>query len=321
MRLKGLTVAAIAAVVSVPAVPARAQEVQLPTYTPEQRWERLAFLDLGWQAAIVALGREKGMTAEEVGHWVGEFFAPGWLGGAEGVQLLRGFYRNFMSVPGATVEVVGSTPTSVTARFNRPIDALLAPGGSTMGVTRAEIDAMYDAIDAAIADWVGVGIERRADGDHDVLTFTTEYGPIRAGDEIRWSRGSYLSWITSLRLLSVQMASGLSAREVGEADAKLYGPGWTARTPWQLYRGMVWNWMTDPDTRCEVLSASPSEVRARCAVTFRQVVEQNREYFNVTVQDVLESNRAFAAGVADHLGMQWTETLDGDYRVITVTKK
>lgn len=321
MHLKGLAVVAIAAVVSVPGTPVRAQDVQLPTYTPEQRWERLAFLDLGWQAALVALGREKGMTAEEVGQWVGEFFAPGWLGGAEGVQLLRGFYRNFMSVPGATAEVVGSTPTSVTARFNRPIDAWLAPGGSTMGVTRAEIDAMYEAIDAAIAEWVGVSVERRADGDHDVLTFTTEYGPIRAGDEIRWSRGSYLSWLNGLQLLSLQMASGLSAREVGEADAKLFGPGWTARTPWQLYRGMVWNWMTDPDTRCDVQSASPTEVRARCALTYRQVVEQNQERFNVTVQDVFESGRAFASGVAEQLGMQWTETLEGEYRVITVTKK
>ena len=321
MRLTAFTVVASAAAISIPAVPVRAQDVQLPTYSTEQRWDRLAFLNLGWQAAFVALGREKGMTPEEVGQFAGEFFAPGWIGGAEGVQLLRGFYRNFMSLPGASVEVVGSTPTSVTARFNRPIDAWLAPGGSTMGVTRAEIDAMFEAIDAAIAEWVGVSVERRADGDHDVLTFTTEYGPIRAGDEIRCSRGAYRSWLTGRQLMSLQMASGLSAREVGEADAKLYGPGWTARTPWQLYRGMVWNWMTDPDTHCEVLSASPTEVRARCALNYRQVVEQNQERFNVTVQDVFESNRAFAAGVADQLGMQWTETLDGDDRVITVTKK
>jgi len=321
MRLKGFTAVAIAAVVSVPGTPVRAQDVQLPTYTPEQRWERAAYEALWWQAAIVALGREKGMTAEEVGRFAGELFAPGWLGGAEGLQLLRGFYRNFMALPGAEVEVVGDTPTSVTARFNRPMDALLAPGASTMGVTRAELDAMARATDAVIAEWVGVGLERRADGDHDVLTFTTEYGPIRAGDEIRWSRSSYLSWLTALQLMSLQMASGLSAREVGEADAKLYGPGWTARTPWQLYRGMVWNWMTDPDTHCETLSASPTEVRARCALAYRQVVEQNQERFNVTVQDVFESGRAFASGVADQLGMQWTETLDGEYRVITVTKQ
>lgn len=68
--------------------------------TDQQRWERLASNTLAWQAAVVALGEAQGLTPEETGKFVGEFFSQGWLGGAEAGQLLVGFYRNFMGFPG-----------------------------------------------------------------------------------------------------------------------------------------------------------------------------------------------------------------------------
>jgi hypothetical protein len=134
-----------------------------------------------------ALGESNDMTAEEVGRFVGEYFSTSWLGGAEASQYLNGLYRNFMAMPGATADVMRSTPTTVTARFNRP--------------------------------------------------GTRKYGPIVASDDIRWARGTYLSWLTWMPLLSLRMENGLSAAEIGAADAELYGPTWSARTPWQLFRG------------------------------------------------------------------------------------
>ena len=106
-----------------------------------------------------------------------------------------------------------------------------------------------------------------------------------------------------------------------KATAVLISLRLTTSTPWQYFRGMLWNQMTDPGTDCEVLSASPDEVRARCHLHYRQVVERNESRFGVTPDDVFESGRAFAEGVAEHLGLRWAEVLEDDYRVITVTRR
>jgi len=301
--------------------PLFAQDIELPEYTTEQRWQRLGTLMVGWQAAMVAFGEAQGMSAEEVGMWVGEFFSKGWLSGREASQMLRSFNRNFMAMPDAFVEVIDTTPTSVTARHNHPIEPFLGPGGRSNGVSGDEISTMLRALDDVIAEWNGVGLEREVQSEYDVLTMKTKYGPIRASDRIRWNRNAYLSWLNWLQLLSMRMESGMTAQEVGAADAEIYGPGWGSQTPWQLYRGMVWNWMTDPDADCETLSASPEEVQARCKQHYREVVEGSQEYHNVTPEDVFESGRAFAVGVADQLGMVWIETLEDGYRMITVTRK
>lgn len=295
------------------------QQISLPEFTDQQRWERLAFLMVGWQAAMVALGESHGMTPEEVGEWAGKYFSQSWLSGSEAIQFLRGTHRNFMAMPGAAVEVVSSTPTSVTARFNRPLDSRLGPARQRIGVPGDAIRTMLDAHEAVVAEWVGVTREVRADGDHDVVTLETQYGPIQASNDIRWARGSYLSWLNFLQLMSMRKEAGLTAREIGAADARLYAPTWGAQTPWQFFRGMVWNQMSDPNSDCEVLSASPREVRARCRQHYVDVVTNNQARFNVSPEDVFESGRAFASGVAEHLGMQWTEVLEDGYRIITVT--
>jgi len=180
---------------------------------------------------------------------------------------------------------------------------------------------MMMALNRTLAEWVGVTLEHRADGEWDVLTFTTKYGPIQASDHLRWGRQSYLSMLTWLQFMSLQKKQGLSARQIGEADAKLYGPGWTARTPRQLFRGMAWNWMSDMNTECEVLSASPTEVRGRCPMPYREMILNNQEQTGVTPEEVFESGRAFAIGVADQLGMRWEESMVNGFREIRVTMK
>lgn len=319
--MKRFTLLVLFASLSVTAARLPAQEIELPEYTMEQRWQRLAGGTVWWQAAMIALGEAQGMTPEEVGHWAGKFFTQGWLGGGEASWYLRASYRNFMSWPGAELEILNTTPTSVTARFNRPIDDLMGAGGKVGGIKLAEFDAMYQAVDETIADWVGVGLERQSEDGHEVVTYETLYGPIHARDNIRWNRNSYLSWLNGLQLMSIRMESGMSAREIGEADADLYAPTWNVQTPWALYRGMVWNQMSDPNFECAVISASPEEVRARCLQHYRELVLAQQDRFNVTPEDVFEAGRAFAEGVAEHLGMRWTEELVDGYREITVTRR
>ena len=70
-----------------------------------------------------------------------------------------------------------------------------------------------------------------------------------------------------------------------------------------------------------MLSAGPDEVRARCPIHYVTRVTNNGAQFNVTPDDVTESNKAFAEGVAEYLGMRWVEAIEDGVRVITVTRR
>jgi hypothetical protein len=180
---------------------------------------------------------------------------------------------------------------------------------------------MLRSTDDTIAEWVGVDVTRELRGEHEIITYETRYGPINASNDLRWARASRFVWLSNAQILAMRMESGMTAQEVGAEMAELYGPRWSPDTPWRLYRGMTWNQMSDPDLDCEVLSASPEEVRARCREHYRDLIESFNVYFSVSPEDVFENGRAFAVGVADMLGMVWTETLDDGYRLITVTRK
>ena len=79
----------------------------------------------------------------------------------------------------------------------------------------------------------------------------------------------------------------MSASEIGGADADLYKATWGSETPWQFFRGIYRNSMTDPGFTCEVLSAGPEEVQARCPEHFGGVVASNEGRYDVSVNDVI----------------------------------
>lgn len=297
-------------------------ELRLPEYTDQQRWQRLA-LNLVWtQAALLELGKEKGMTPEEVGRWAGSFYARGWLGGQEAGSYAVAMNRNHMGWPGAAAEVLAASATTAEIRFNRPWESVIGPDRQIGGQTTAEFREMIRAVNEEISAWVGIDVAWEEGEDQDVLRLRTEYGPIQASNDIRWARGAFLSWNGVFTVLEMKKEAGMTAREIGLEAGELYGPGWTATTPWRLLRGMLWNAMGDPNTECEVLSASPAEVRATCDITYTaQRVRQGGTYFDVTLADVLENNRAFAESVAEQLGMRWEESWDDARRTIRVSKR
>jgi len=315
----GLTLGSLALTCAGP-IAAQQSDLELPEYTTEQRWQRLAGEAVWWQAAMLEFGKQHDMTPEEIGTWVGEYFSEGWLSGQEAAPFAVALNRNHMSWPGASSEVLSSTPTTAQVRFNRPWEDVVGPDRQLGGVAASEFQTMFRALNLTLADWVGIEMTWDEQEDYSVLSLRTEYGPIEASNDIRWARGAYLSWLNFFQVLELRMQSGMTAREVGLADGELYGPGWNAPTPWRLFRGMLWNQLGDPNTDCEVLSASPTEVRARCSITYTgQRVSQSAGYFDVTLEDVLESGQAFAESVAEQLGMRWEESWDDEYRTIRIT--
>jgi hypothetical protein len=304
-------------------VEAQTREFELPEYTDQQRWNRLAFGLVSFQAALLELGKKHGMSPEEVGAFTGEFFSSGWLAGIESTPFAVALNRNHMGYPNATAEVVSYDDWEVEVRFNRPWEEWVGLDRQMMAITSDEFLAMQRGLHLALSERVGITTTWDEDGDHDVLTLRTDYGPITADDNLRYGRMAYLGFLTSTQLLDEQMKrSGLSARDLGLQQGDLFAPSWGSVTPWGLFRGMTWNALAwDRTYDCEVVSASPEEVNARCTHTFEQRIGQVSGYFDVTVDDLLENLRGFAERVAEHRGMRWEETWEPGVRIIRVTMR
>jgi len=322
MRRVVLTLVLAALASTLPAaVLAQQEDFQIPEYTEQQRWNRLASGMVYFQAALLELGMQHGMTAEEVGGFVGDVFARSWVTGADAAQFMVNFNRNYDAFPGAESELLDSSADEVTARFNRPWEAWVGLDRQIIGITSDEFLDLHRGLTLRLSEHVGIATTWTDERDHHVVSFRTEYAPIGADDNLRYGRLAYLSWLTSLQLLDMQMKeTGLSARELGLQQGEMYAPSWTSRTPWQLFRGMVWNGLAHDRTMdCEVLSASPQEVRARCTHTFEQRIGQGANYFDVTVEDFLENIRGFGEAVAEARGMVWEERWEPGVRVIRVS--
>ena len=77
----------------------------IPEYTNDQRWGRLAFLNLSAFATEVALGKSRGVTVDEIGKWLGDHYAATWAGGLDARQFAIALRLNSMSHPASRVEL------------------------------------------------------------------------------------------------------------------------------------------------------------------------------------------------------------------------
>lgn len=294
----------------------------IPEYTNDQRWARLAVLDLGTWAAEVALGKSRGMSIDEIGQWLGDYYTAGWAGGLDARQLAISFRLNSMSHPASRVELPTFTDSLVVMRVNTPVLANFGPDRRFQQFTLDEYRTVFRHINQRIADYVGVDLQQRYDGDWLVLTMRNRYQAPRASDNLRWNRAAFINKTSGVEAIRFAKAAGKTPRDAGTESGKMWAGTWTTTdTPWRLFRGITWNAMVDPDLVCEVQSASASMVRGRCTRPWVAQVRTYAERTGVSVEDyeayMLGAEQALAAA----LGMTWDVQLDGDYRVITVARR
>jgi hypothetical protein len=140
-------------------------------------------------------------------------------------------------------------------------------------------------------------------------------------DAQRWNRASTLFKAVLVGDIAKGMRRGMTAEQVGEESARLFGPpeGWNgADTPWRLFRGMYNNWILEPDQTCDVLEASETLVRARCNRPYLDYFGESGEHVGVSVEDYDASLLGFASYLADYHGMEWSQEMDGDYATYTI---
>lgn len=294
----------------------------LPEYTNDQRWGRLAALDLSSFVAEISLGKSKGMTADQIGEWLGEHYTTTWTGGLDARQLATSFRWNALSHPAAKVEMTTFTDSLVVMRSFATELAGFGPRREIRGVTLEEYRKIFAHINRIIADYVGVALEQRYDGDWLVLTMRNKYALPRADAAIRWNRASFIVRYVQIDAIRIAKAAGKTPNEAGTESAKVWAGTWTnIDTPWRLFRGMTWNAMTDPNYVCELQTANATMVRARCNRPWVATVRTNAERSGVSLEDFDAFMLAQEQGIASSLGMSWEARTDGEYRVITVRRR
>jgi hypothetical protein len=294
----------------------------IPEYTNDQRWGRLAFLNLSAFVTEVALGKSRGMTVEDIGKWLGDYYTATWAGGLDARQFAISMRLNVMGHPASRVELPTFTDSLVVMRLNTPELADFGPDRRLRELTLDEYRTVLRHINQRIADHVGVALEQRYDGDWLVLTMRNRYQAPRASDELRWNRAAFLSKGTMQDVIRFAKAAGKTPLAAGTESGKTWAGTWTTTdTPWRLFRGMVWNAMTDPNLVCEVQSASASMVRGKCNRPWIVTVRANAERTGVSVEDYEAYMLGVEQAIATSLAMTWNVQVDGDYRVITVSRR
>ena len=152
---------------------AQAQEIDLPDYTLDQRWTRAAQFSVNGMVQLISLGKEKGMTIEEIGTWMGEFYAPGWgEPPREPSSMIVSFHRNHMTSPNGIVEVLEITESSASARFNAPHRAVFGDDMVRYGITVEEYEKVMVGFAEVIAERLELEVEQRVEGEWMYLKFT-----------------------------------------------------------------------------------------------------------------------------------------------------
>ena len=152
---------------------ALAQEIELATYTPEQRWERAArHAALGGVSGI-AYAKTMGQSVEAYAGSMADLFVPGWgEPGSGSLAVVRGMHRNFSLWPDCEFEIVEQSGTAVTVRTNRPWSVFFGEDETWYGVTVQEYETFFGVFNSRLADHLGLGYEEWTEGDWLYLTFS-----------------------------------------------------------------------------------------------------------------------------------------------------
>ena len=163
----GLAAPCLAQPAGTPPTPSAKSSVELPQYTPEQRWARAAS-QVGWLfAAAIQTGKQAGRTLEQTANEFVAVFSPGWNKTMGPAQMVRAVRRNILLWPKAQVEVLDSSENTAKIRFNRPWVEDFNPDSK---VTPEELERVLELFQRALAEERGMTLETQRDGEFTIWT-------------------------------------------------------------------------------------------------------------------------------------------------------
>jgi hypothetical protein len=134
-----------------------------------------------------------------------------------------------------------------------------------------------------------------------------------------------LVWFqTNAAVLGIAFAKsqGLTVEDWANHIVTFWAPSWSANkgSPIRLIRAMYRNASLDNNFKMEIDSASETEVKGRMTVNGINVFA-GKMYYGISLEEYMHSGEIWRGGLADYLGLVWTEEFDGEWINFTVKVK
>ena len=148
-------------------------ETELPTYTPEQCWERASNqLTVSFVAAI-SYAKSLGQSAEQYGEYMAKLFMPSWGEPGSGtVNIIRGVRWNLLMWTKSEFEITESSDVAVTGRSNRPWARYFGEDKTWYGVTLEEFETSFRVFNRLLAEYLGLEYKDEIKDDWFYMTFS-----------------------------------------------------------------------------------------------------------------------------------------------------
>jgi hypothetical protein len=148
-------------------------DIELPTYTLEQRWERASDLYIYVFALAIAHAKSLGQSVEEATEDLAKIVVPTWGEPGSGtLNIIRGMYRNHMALPDSEFKITESSDVSVTARYNRSWAKYFGEEKILAGITLEEFETCVSGFYRLLAEYLGLGYKSEIKEGWFYMTFS-----------------------------------------------------------------------------------------------------------------------------------------------------
>ncbi|MGD2124015.1 MAG: hypothetical protein PVJ76_19855 [Gemmatimonadota bacterium] len=139
--------------------------------------------------------------------------------------------------------------------------------------------------------------------------------------EEKWARSQFLTTYMMMAIIAHGESVGQSTEEFAQWMGEFAAPSWGepgSRTLQSFVRGAFLNYNLYDGLEFELLTDTPTEVRARMNTPYAGLFSEDGEYYGVSLEDFKNVWMTAYSVTADHLGFDMTYSLDGDWIDFTV---
>ena len=136
------------------------------------------------------------------------------------------------------------------------------------------------------------------------------------------NRLSYLGTTSFASGIAMAKARGVSVEDYGRDMAKLFSPSWGAPntgTAVRMARGVLWNATVWAGGNGNLVSVSDTAVTFRFQPSWAVHFGAQKQLVGVTLDEYNRVLTLTNQGIANYLGLRYTERVDGDWVVATIT--
>lgn len=141
-------------------------------------------------------------------------------------------------------------------------------------------------------------------------------------DAQRWQRVEFHSTSFSIAIINYAKSKGESVEDVGKYVGAMFAPSWGEDvTPGYLMRGWYRNGAAFSGATFEIVEETDHHVKFRVNNPTVSYFGDDGEAYGLTPADIQAFINAMYTEICDAHGLTYTETPDGDMRLVTVMRR